>query len=31
MSVFEAESWFIAEGKDKEHGIEMRRWLLWVK
>ena len=31
MSVFEAESWFIAEGKDKEQGIEMRRWLLWVK
>ena len=31
MAVFEVESWVITEGKDKEHDIEMRRWLKWVK
>jgi hypothetical protein len=31
MAIFEAESWFVAEGKQKEHDIEMRRWLKWVK
>jgi hypothetical protein len=31
MSVFEVESWLVAEGKDKEHEEEMRRWLKWVK
>ena len=31
MAIFEVESWLIAEGKDEEHDIEMRRWLTWVK
>ncbi|MGE0581327.1 MAG: hypothetical protein AB7P31_04235 [Steroidobacteraceae bacterium] len=31
MAVFEVESWVIAEGKDKEHDEELRRWLKWVK
>jgi len=31
MAVFEVESWLVAEGKDKEHEVEMRRWLSWVK
>jgi hypothetical protein len=31
MAVFEVESWLVAEGKDKEHAAEMRRWLSWVK
>ena len=30
MAVFEMESWFVAEGKEKEHEKEMRRWLEWV-
>ena len=30
MAVFEAESWYVAEGKDKEHEREMRRWLMFV-
>ena len=30
MAVFEVESWLVAEGKDKEHDEEMRRWLQWV-
>ena len=30
MSVFEVESWLVAEGKDEEHDVEMRRWLTWV-
>ena len=30
MAVFEVESWHVAEGKEKEHGEEMRRWLSWV-
>ncbi len=30
MAIFEAESWLITEGKDKEHDEEMRRWLKWV-
>ena len=30
MAVFEVESWLVAEGKDKEHEEEMRRWLKWV-
>ena len=30
MAVFEAESWYVAEGKDKEHEREMRRWLTFV-
>lgn len=31
MSVFEMESWVVAEGKDKEHREWMRRWLTWVR
>lgn len=31
MAVFEVESWLVAEGKEKEHDTEMRRWLGWVK
>ncbi len=31
MAVFEVESWLVAEGKDKEHDVEMHRWLSWVK
>ena len=31
MAVFEVESWVIAEGKEEEHDIEMRRWLKWVR
>jgi hypothetical protein len=30
MAVFEVESWYVAEGKAKEHEEEMRRWLKWV-
>ena len=30
MAIFEAESWFIAEGKQKEHDEEMHRWFKWV-
>jgi hypothetical protein len=30
MSVFEVESFFVAEGKEKEFEVEMRRWLQWV-
>ena len=31
MAVFEVESWVVAEGKEAEHDVEMRRWLNWVK
>lgn len=31
MAVFEVESWLVAEGKDHEHEVAMRRWLAWVK
>jgi len=31
MSVFEVESWVIAEGKEKEHDEWMRRWLKYVR
>lgn len=31
MAVFEMESWLVAEGKEKEHEVEMRRWLTFVK
>lgn len=31
MAVFEVESWLVAEGKEKEHDVEMARWLGWVK
>jgi hypothetical protein len=31
MAVFEVESWTIKEGKEKEHDVEMRRWLNWVR
>ena len=30
MAVFEMESWLVAEGKEKEHEEEMRRWLTFV-
>jgi len=30
MSVFEVESWYIAQGKEKEHDEAMRQWLKWV-
>ena len=30
MAVFEVESWYVAEGKEKEHDQEMRRWLKFV-
>ena len=30
MAIFEAESWFITEGKHKEHDEEMHRWFKWV-
>jgi len=30
MAIFEVESWLVAEGKDREHDAEMRRWLSWV-
>ena len=30
MSVFEVESWHVAEGKAEAHEKEMRRWLKWV-
>ncbi len=26
LAVFEVESWLVAEGKDHEHEVEMRRW-----
>jgi hypothetical protein len=31
MSVFEMESWSVADGKEKEHDEWMRRWLKWVR
>ena len=31
MSVFEVESWIVAEGKETEHDEALRRWLKWVK
>ena len=31
MAIFEVESWLVAEGKQEEHDVEMRRWLTWVK
>lgn len=30
MPVFEVESWKVKQGKEKEHGEWMRRWLQWV-
>ena len=30
MSVFEVESWLIAQGKEEEHKKAMHRWLEWV-
>ena len=30
MSVFEVESWKVAEGKSEEHDAAMRQWLAWV-
>ena len=30
MAIFEVESWVVAEGKDKEHKEELRRWIKWV-
>ena len=30
MAVFEVESWRVAEGKEEEHKLAMRRWLQWV-
>jgi predicted enzyme related to lactoylglutathione lyase len=31
MAVFEMESWFVAEGKEKQHDDAMRGWLIWVR
>jgi hypothetical protein len=31
MTIFEVESWKIAEGKEEEHDKAMRQWLKWVK
>ncbi len=30
MAVYEMESWYVAEGKEKEHKEAMRIWLKWV-
>ena len=30
LSVFEVESWYVAEGKKNEHDNAMRAWLDWV-
>ncbi len=30
MPVFEVESWRVAEGKQEEHDLWLRRWLEWV-
>ena len=30
MAVFEVETWYVKEGKEKEHDEWMRRWLKWV-
>ncbi|MCP4725426.1 MAG: hypothetical protein GY863_10340 [bacterium] len=30
MSIFEAESWFVAEGKQEKHDRLMRQWFQWV-
>ncbi len=30
MTVFEVESWLVAEGKETQHQEAMRRWLRWV-
>ena len=30
MSVFEVESWLVAEGMQEKHDEEMRRWMKWV-
>ena len=31
MAIFEMESWYVAEGKQKEHDEAMRIWMKWVK
>jgi len=31
MAVFEAESWQIAKGKEKEHKKALRQWFKWVR
>jgi len=31
MAVYEMESWFVKEGKGKEHEQAMRQWLKWVR
>ena len=30
MTIFEVESWRVAEGREEEHISRMRRWLKWV-
>jgi hypothetical protein len=30
MTIFEVESWYVAEGKSEEHSNSMRNWLKWV-
>jgi hypothetical protein len=31
MTIFEVESWRVAEGREKEHEEAMRQWLKWTK
>lgn len=30
MAIFEMESWYVNQGKEKEHSKAMRAWLKWV-
>jgi hypothetical protein len=30
MAIFEVESWYVKQGKEKEHDEAMRQWLKWV-
>lgn len=30
MAIFEVESWYVQQGKQKEHDDAMRQWLAWV-
>ena len=30
MAVFEVETWYVAEGREKEHEEAMHQWLKWV-
>jgi len=31
MAIFEVESWYVVQGKEREHDEAMRVWFKWVK